>query len=226
MITTADAPHVVTLCCPLNLAENAGMWPLLKGERNLVAVNSCAIAREAVRHTQQPLCRTRSSHVAAARPRVAGCAAEPKRAALAAIIEMDGFIANADKRNPPAWNAASAQAAVRTEHTRASVAIRNDGEYVRTLCATTQGREPGQSIPIVFLIRKVKARLLDNTRTIVLAGVDLASKGWHRSGNPNLGELAAAVLLRYPFLVRFPNGPKSEMPTRHSPMKMFEGLPG
>ena len=96
--------EVITLGCRLNLAESERIRALLAGETDVVVVNSCAVTAEAVRTTRQAIRKARRRRPAA-RLLVTGCAAEIERDDLAAMPEVDGFVPNALKLDPRAWNA-------------------------------------------------------------------------------------------------------------------------
>ncbi len=95
--------EVVSLGCRLNLSESEELRGLLAGDENLVVINSCAVTAEAVRQTRQAIRRARRARPDA-RLLVTGCAAEVERAALAAMPEVDGLVANAAKLDPRAYS--------------------------------------------------------------------------------------------------------------------------
>ena len=99
--------EVISLGCRLNLSESEDLRRLLAAGQDLVVVNSCAVTSEAVRQTRQAIRRARKAWPGA-RLLVTGCAAEVERAALAAMPEVDGLIANASKLDPRAWNVPAA----------------------------------------------------------------------------------------------------------------------
>lgn len=91
--------EVISLGCRLNLSESEQLRGLLAQESDVVVINSCAVTAEAVRQTRQAIRRARRERPAA-RLLVTGCAAEVERAALSAMPEVDGLIANTAKLDP------------------------------------------------------------------------------------------------------------------------------
>ena len=100
--------EVISLGCRLNLSESEDLRRMLGAERDLVVINSCAVTSEAVRQTRQAIRRARLANPAA-RLLVTGCAAEVERAALGAMPEVDGLIANTAKLDPRSWNVPAAR---------------------------------------------------------------------------------------------------------------------
>lgn len=197
--------EVVSLGCRLNLAESEGLRAMLAGGEDLVVVNSCAVTAEAVRQTRQAIRRARKRRPTA-RLLVTGCAAEVERAALAAMPEVDGLVANAAKLDPRAWNVppapAPASASASTLHTRAFVAVQNGCDHACTFCVIPQGRGPSRSLPVPAVLETVADHIGRGAREVVLTGVDLTSWGADLTGGPRLGSLVAAILDAFPALVR------------------------
>ncbi|MEQ1639585.1 MAG: MiaB/RimO family radical SAM methylthiotransferase [Novosphingobium sp.] len=191
---------VISLGCRLNLSESEELRGLLAGEDNLVVVNSCAVTREAVRQTRQAIRRARRDRPDA-RLLVTGCAAEVERAAIAAMPEVDGLIANTAKLDPRAWNVAPVEAAVRL-HTRAFIAVQNGCDHNCTFCVIPQGRGPSRSLGVAGVLRDVERHLALGSREVVLTGVDLTSWGHDLPDTPPLGDLVGAILAAFPELAR------------------------
>ena len=193
--------EVVSLGCRLNLAESESLRGLLAGTDDLVVVNSCAVTAEAVRQTRQAIRRARRARPAA-RLLVTGCAAETERAALAAMPEVDGLIANAAKLDPRAWNLGPARGGPTPAYTRAYVAVQNGCDHACTFCVIPQGRGPGRSQPVAQVLDAVARHCDRGTAEIVLTGVDLTSWGQDLPGTPRLGALVHAILAAFPTLPR------------------------
>lgn len=194
--------EVVSLGCRLNLSESETLRTLLSGAEDLVVVNSCAVTGEAVRQTRQAIRRARRARPHA-RLLVTGCAAETERAALAAMPEVDGLVANAAKLDPRAWNVAEAPApAPPAAYTRAYVAVQNGCDHACTFCVIPQGRGPSRSLPVTEVLRIVEGHLARGTAEVVLTGVDLTSWGHDLPASPALGTLVAAILAAFPALPR------------------------
>ncbi|MGB3711894.1 MAG: tRNA (N(6)-L-threonylcarbamoyladenosine(37)-C(2))-methylthiotransferase MtaB, partial [Erythrobacter sp.] len=85
------------------------MKAMLADAGDMVVVNSCAVTGEEVRQTRQAIRRARRERPDA-RLIVTGCAAEIEREAIAAMPEVDGIVANAEKLDPRRWNAPLAEA--------------------------------------------------------------------------------------------------------------------
>lgn len=191
---------VISLGCRLNLSESEELRGLLAGEDNLVVVNSCAVTREAVRQTRQAIRRARRDRPDA-RLLVTGCAAEVERAAIAAMPEVDGLIANTSKLDPRAWNVAPVEAAARL-HTRAFIAVQNGCDHACTFCVIPQGRGPSRSLGVAGVLREVERHLTLGSLEVVLTGVDLTSWGHDLPDTPPLGDLVGAILAAFPELAR------------------------
>ncbi len=194
------AAEVISLGCRLNLSESEELRGLLAQETDMVVINSCAVTAEAVRQTRQAIRRARRERPNA-RLLVTGCAAEVERAALAAMPEVDGLIANTAKLDPRAWNIPAKVSQVR-QHTRAFIAVQNGCDHSCTFCVIPQGRGPSRSLPIAEVLGTVERHLALGSREVVLTGVDLTSWGHDLSGAPGLGALTAAILKAFPELGR------------------------
>ena len=196
-----SGPEIVTLGCRLNLSESERMRQILASERDLVVINSCAVTREAVRQTRQAIRRARRARPNA-RLLVTGCAAEIERAQLSRMDEVDGFIANADKLDPRAWNVAPAPDPAPARRTRAFVSVQNGCDHACTFCVIPQGRGKSRSLTIEQTLRTIDGHLAEGIQEIVLTGVDLTSWGHDLDDNTILGRLVAAILERFPALPR------------------------
>ena len=194
--------EVISLGCRMNLAESEGLRAMLAGSSDLVVVNSCAVTAEALRNTRQAIRRARRARPAA-RLVVTGCAAETDRAAIAAMPEVDGLVANQTKLDPRVWNTPAPQPAPRaTAHTRAFVVVQNGCDHACTFCIIPQGRGASRSQPLAAVVEEV-SRLADaGVAEAVLTGVDLTSWGHDLPGAPTLGTLVAAILAAAPALPR------------------------
>jgi len=192
--------EVISLGCRLNLSESEELRGLLSQERDLVVINSCAVTAEAVRQTRQAIRRARRERPDA-RLLVTGCAAEVERAALAAMPEVDGLIANVSKLDPRAWNVAPSAQPVR-QHTRAFIAVQNGCDHACTFCVIPQGRGPSRSLAVTAVLSEVERHLTLGAREVVLTGVDLTSWGHDLPGAPGLGALVEAILGAFPELMR------------------------
>jgi threonylcarbamoyladenosine tRNA methylthiotransferase MtaB len=196
-----NAPQIISLGCRMNIAEAERMRAMLAGEANLVVVNSCAVTGEALRQTRQAIRRARRDHPQA-RLMVTGCAAEIDRAAIGAMDEVDGLIANAAKLDPKAWNVAGEAAPLAPARTRAFVAVQNGCDHACTFCIIPQGRGASRSLPVPHVLHEVKAHLAAGVSEVVLTGVDLTSWGHDLPGAPGLGVLTQAILAAFPALPR------------------------
>jgi threonylcarbamoyladenosine tRNA methylthiotransferase MtaB len=195
-------PEVRSLGCRLNLSEGESLRAMLMGSGNLVVINSCAVTAEAVRQTRQAIRRARRERPEA-RLLVTGCAAEVERDALSKMPEVDGFIANAAKLDPRAWQVpASPAPAEASRHTRAFVAVQNGCDHACTFCIIPQGRGPSRSLAPAEVITEVSRHCDAGVREVVLTGVDLTSWGAELPGGPRLGSLVAAILKAFPALPR------------------------
>lgn len=197
----AVSVEVVSLGCRLNLSESERLRTMLAGAEDLVVVNSCAVTGEAVRQTRQAIRRVRRERPHA-RLLVTGCAAEVERAALSAMPEVDGLVANPAKLDPRAWNVATAPALATPSFTRAYIAVQTGCDHACTFCVIPQGRGPSRSVAVEGVLSEVERHLAQGTREVVLTGVDLTSWGLDLPGEPRLGSLVAAILQAFPALPR------------------------
>ncbi len=198
--------EVVSLGCRMNLSESETIRAMLAGSDDLVVVNSCAVTAEAVRQTRQAIRRARKARPDA-RLLVTGCAAEVERAAIAAMPEVDGLIANAAKLDPRAWNVAPRDMIPLTlslskGHTRAFIPVQNGCDHACTFCVIPQGRGASISRSIAAVLAEISRHLDAGVREVVLTGVDLTSWGHDLPGAPRLGALVAAILGHFPELPR------------------------
>ena len=193
--------EVVSLGCRLNLSESEALRGMLAGSDNLVVINSCAVTAEAVRQTRQAIRRARKARPDA-RLLVTGCAAEVERAALAAMPEVDGLIANAAKLDPRAWNVPASPALPHAFHTRAFIAVQNGCDHACTFCVIPQGRGASVSHSIAAVLGDIAGHVRAGVREVVLTGVDLTSWGQDLPASPRLGALVAAILAEFPELPR------------------------
>ena len=193
--------QVISLGCRLNIAESERIRALLANDSDTIVVNSCAVTGEAVRQTRQAIRRARRSNPQA-RLLVTGCAAETERADLSQMPEIDGFVENAAKLDPRAWNVAAVPSSVSLQRTRAFIAIQNGCDHACTFCIIPQGRGPSRSQPITSVCREVGRHLEEGAKEIVLTGVDVTSWGHDLPDTPPLGELVATILMRFPALER------------------------
>lgn len=192
---------MISLGCRLNLSESEELRALLAAEEQLVVINSCAVTSEAVRQTRQAIRKARKARPDA-RLLVTGCAAEVERAALGAMPEVDGLIANTRKLDPRAWNVAPARSHGTAQHTRAFVTVQNGCDHACTFCVIPQGRGASRSLPIAAVLRAVERHLDAGAREVVLTGVDVTSWGHDLPGQTRLGDLVWAVLAAFPALAR------------------------
>lgn len=192
---------MISLGCRLNLSESEELRAMLAAEDQLVIINSCAVTAEAVRQTRQAIRRARKARPDA-RLLVTGCAAEVERAALGAMPEVDGLIANTRKLDPRAWNVAPARSPGTAQHTRAFIAVQNGCDHACTFCVIPQGRGASRSLPVAAVLREVERHLNAGAREVVLTGVDLTGWGHDLPNGARLGDLVQAVLDAFLALMR------------------------
>jgi threonylcarbamoyladenosine tRNA methylthiotransferase MtaB len=193
--------EVISLGCRLNIAESETIRALLADSGDLIVVNSCAVTAEAVRQTRQAIRRARRARPDA-RLLVTGCAAEIERDQLAAMPEVDGFVANASKLDARAWNAPARPAPIPPQHTRAFIAVQNGCDHACTFCVIPQGRGASRSLSVAEVLREVERHLEQGAAEVVLTGVDVTGWGHDLPGTPTLGSLVRAILDAFPALKR------------------------
>lgn len=196
-----NAPQIISLGCRMNIAESERMRAMLAGEQDLVVVNSCAVTGEALAQTRKAIRRARRDHPQA-RLVVTGCAAEIDRAAIGAMDEVDGLVANAAKLDPRAWNVPGDAPPLAPARTRAFVAVQNGCDHACTFCVIPQGRGASRSLTVAQVLHEIYAHLSVGTKEVVLTGVDLTSWGHDLTGSPQLGALVDAILREFHQLVR------------------------
>ena len=193
--------QVLSLGCRLNLSEAEEMRAMLAHADDLVVVNSCAVTSEAVRQTRQTIRRARRANPQA-RLLVTGCAAEVERAAISAMPEVDGVVANVAKLDPRSWNAPRLYERPAANYTRAFVSVQNGCDHACTFCVIPQGRGASRSLGVAQVLREVERHLACGVSEIVLTGVDLTSWGADLPAAPKLGALCEAILSAFPALPR------------------------
>jgi threonylcarbamoyladenosine tRNA methylthiotransferase MtaB len=196
-----NAPHIISLGCRMNIAESERMRAMLAGEHDLVVVNSCAVTAEALSQTRKAIRRARREHPAA-RLVVTGCAAEIDRAAIGAMAEVDGLVANAAKLDPRSWNVPLEAPPIAPARTRAFIAVQNGCDHACTFCIIPQGRGASRSLTVPQVLGEIEAHLAAGTQEVVLSGVDLTSWGHDLPNAPRLGALVVAILAAFPALPR------------------------
>jgi threonylcarbamoyladenosine tRNA methylthiotransferase MtaB len=196
-----NAPQIISLGCRMNIAESEKMRAMLAGESDLVVVNSCAVTGEALSQTRKAIRRARRDYPAA-RLVVTGCAAEIDRAAIGAMDEVDGLVANAAKLDPRAWNIAADAPPVAPARTRAFVAVQNGCDHACTFCVIPQGRGVSRSLTVSQVLQEVGNHCAAGVQEIVLTGVDLTSWGQDLANSPRLGMLVQAILKEQAGLTR------------------------
>ena len=193
---------VVSLGCRLNLSESERMRAFLPQDQDLVVINSCAVTAEAVRQTRQAIRKARREHPEA-RLLVTGCAAEVERAAIAAMPEVDGLVANAAKLDPRSWNVAPCPPSPdQSRHSRAFIAVQNGCDHACTFCVIPQGRGNSRSLALGEVLQEIDLFVQRGAGEVVLTGVDLTSWGHDLPGAPPLGTLVAGILAAFPRLER------------------------
>lgn len=185
----------------MNIAESERMRVMLAGEANLVVVNSCAVTGEALSQTRKAIRRARRDYPSA-RLVVTGCAAEIDRAAIGAMDEVDGLVANAAKLDPRAWNVPGDAPPLAPARTRAFVAVQNGCDHACTFCVIPQGRGASRSLTIAEVLHEVGNHCAAGAKEVVLTGVDLTSWGQDLANSPTLGTLVRAVLDEFHQLTR------------------------
>ena len=193
--------EVISLGCRLNISESETIRALLSDTDDIVVINSCAVTSEAVRQTRQAIRRARRQRPDA-RLLVTGCAAEIERDQLAAMPEVDGFVANTAKLDARAWNLPARPRAAPPQRTRAFIAVQNGCDHGCTFCVIPQGRGPSRSLGIAQVLKEVELHLAQGAPEVVLTGVDVTSWGHDLPQAPGLGTLVRAILDRFPQLAR------------------------
>ncbi|NVE94392.1 MiaB/RimO family radical SAM methylthiotransferase [Altererythrobacter lutimaris] len=193
--------EVISLGCRLNISESERMRAMLKGEDNLVVINSCAVTNEAVRQTRQAIRKARRARPDA-RLLVTGCAADIEREQIASMPEVDGLIANAAKLDARAWNVPAQGEHRIPTRTRAFIAVQNGCDHACTFCIIPQGRGQSRSLSIDEVLREVETHLELGAKEVVLTGVDVTSWGHDLASRPSLGALVGRVLDTFPEVKR------------------------
>lgn len=198
-----SAGPVLSLGCRLNIAESETIAQMLGSSHDRIVVNSCAVTGEAVRQTRRTIRQARRAHPGA-RLFVTGCAATTEAAALAAMPEVDALVPNARKLDPEAYalDAALLPTMPAATRTRAFVAIQNGCDHACTFCIIPRGRGASRSTPVAAVLRDIELRLARGAAEIVLTGVDVTAWGADLPEMPRLGDLVAAILVRFSALGR------------------------
>lgn len=214
----APPVEVVTFGCRLNGVESEAMRTAAEaaGLSDLVIVNTCAVTAEAARQARQAIRRVRRARPGA-KIVVTGCAAEIDPAGFAATGEGAVRISNDRKTRPSTWQALAdprdrhafppLQVAARRDtgfggRTRAVVDVQNGCDHRCTFCIIPAARGPSRSVAVEEVIAKVRERVADGHREVVLTGVDLTAYAGDREGSPGLGRLVRSILRAVPELDR------------------------
>lgn len=193
---------VIGLGCRLNIAESERIAAVLAGQGDMVVINSCSVTAEAVRHTRRTIRRARRDHPHA-RLMVTGCAVETEGPAIAAMPEVDASVPNARKLLPASYGlATTAPRTALTGRTRAFVAIQNGCDHACTFCIIPRGRGASRSLTVDAVLAEIETHLARGAAEIVLTGVDVTAWGKDLPSTAELGNLVAAILLRFPELSR------------------------
>ena len=217
MSAPRPAPRVVNFGCRLNAAEAAGIEAMLAraGDEETIVVNSCAVTQEAERDAFAAIRRLKRDYPSS-RIVVTGCAAQIEPARFSAMAEVAAVVGNRDKLAPETWAMRAAgvsdimvpqdfvesDAALAPGRTRAFVEIQQGCDHRCTFCVIPYGRGPSRSLPQARAIARVADAVAAGRREVVLTGVDLTAWGGDLAGQPQLGELCAAILDAVPDLAR------------------------
>lgn len=219
-----------TLGCRLNQYDTEGLRVRLSELRAVVVVpwqepadlyvlNSCAVTAKA-EHECRRLARQAKQRHPNARVVVAGCYAQVRPEALAAMPEIDAVVGNAQKDDVAAWlPAALGQGGARVRsapfdpqttfnaplvdafpgRSRAFVKVQDGCDLRCTYCAIWQARGPGRSRPVVDVVAQLARLDAAGYREAVLTGIHLG--GWGRdTGEGRLPDLLRACLHALPNL--------------------------
>jgi threonylcarbamoyladenosine tRNA methylthiotransferase MtaB len=212
-----SAPELINFGCRLNIAEGEAVQSAARaaGLGAATIINSCAVTHAAERDAGRAIRRAARAHPG--RPiYVTGCAAETARAALEAMPEVTGVVANSDKQSPAAWmrpgETFGAPLMDRREafvpvvsgpgHARAFVAIQTGCDHRCTFCIIPFGRGNSRSAPVADIIAAIEQVVARGQQEVVLTGVDLTSYGHDLPGTPTLGQLVERILIAVPGLPR------------------------
>ena len=202
-----SGPELITLGCRLNIAESEAIRAMLRGQDDLIVVNSCAVTAEAVATARKAVRRARRERPDA-RIVVTGCAADIEPAAFAGFAEI---VPNTAKLDParysdvdgaPATLWAPAFAGGERRHARAFLPVQNGCDHRCTFCIIPFGRGPSRSLPAGGVIDEVRSAVRNGAKEIVLTGVDLTAYGADLPGAPSLGLLVERILRHVPELGR------------------------
>jgi threonylcarbamoyladenosine tRNA methylthiotransferase MtaB len=212
-----SVPRVVNFGCRLNAAEAAGIEAMLAqaGDDETIVVNSCAVTQEAERDAFAAIRRLKRDHPQH-RIVVTGCAAQIDPARFSAMAEVAAVVGNRDKLAPETWAARISSVSdimVRQDfvesdfslapgRTRAFIEIQQGCDHRCTFCVIPYGRGPSRSLGADRAIARVAAAVAAGRREVVLTGVDLTAWGNDLPGQPQLGDLCAAILAAVPDLAR------------------------
>jgi threonylcarbamoyladenosine tRNA methylthiotransferase MtaB len=217
MSAPRPAPRVVNFGCRLNAAEAAAIETMLAraGDDETIVVNSCAVTQEAERDAFAAIRRLKRDYPSS-RIVVTGCAAQIEPARFSAMAEVAAVVGNRDKLAPETWAMRAAgvsdimvrqdfvesDAALAPGRTRAFVEIQQGCDHRCTFCVIPYGRGPSRSLPQTRAIARVADAVAAGRREAVLTGVDLTAWGCDLAGQPQLGDLCAAILDAVPGLAR------------------------
>jgi len=192
----------VSLGCRLNFAEAETIAKTAPANERWVIVNSCAVTKEAVRHTRQAI-RSARRRRPDARILVTGCAAELDPRSFERMPEVDRVVGNADKLDAFGGMTSSVAAGTHSR-VRSFVAVQNGCDHRCTFCSIWQARGPSVSLPFESIRDAIACELDGGAKEIVLTGVDITDYACpersRRDGG--LGNLCQRLLAAEPRLKR------------------------
>lgn len=219
-----------TLGCRLNQYDTEGLRQGLSGllpvrvvawdePADLYVLNSCTVTAKA-EHECRRLARQAKQRHPGARVVVAGCYAQVRPDALAAMPEVDAVVGNAAKDDVASWlPAALGRGGPRVMagpfgskemfnaplvdafpgRSRAFVKVQDGCDLRCTYCAIWQARGPGRSRPVADVVAQLARLEQAGYREAVLTGIHLG--GWGRdTGEGRLPDLLRACLRALPDL--------------------------
>jgi threonylcarbamoyladenosine tRNA methylthiotransferase MtaB len=194
--------ETVSLGCRLNFAEAETIAKTAPANERWVIVNSCAVTKEAVRHTRQAI-RSARRRRPDARILVTGCAAELDPRSFERMPEVDRVVGNADKLDAFGGMTSSVAAGTHSR-VRSFVAVQNGCDHRCTFCSIWQARGPSVSLPFESIRDAIACELDGGAKEIVLTGVDITDYACpersRRDGG--LGNLCQRLLAAEPRLKR------------------------
>ncbi len=215
--------EVISFGCRLNHHESAILRQELRGEKDIIVINSCAVTAEAERQVKQTIRKKHKAHPDK-KIIVTGCAAQIDGASYEKITGVSAVWGNGEKiqakKNLNRLSNDKLQVgdimtlrelsphllSHDTHHSRGFLEIQNGCNHRCTFCVIPFGRGNSRSHRLDHVIHSAQNMLANGFKEIVLTGVDIAS--WRSEDNSESSSVKKLSYLIRHLLDALPNLPR------------------